>query len=567
MCKSGVPQGGAFPGPAVLGLTERRRMIGFLALLASVAGLLGLAQVAQAASFAKVGTELHYTVGAGENVNNSLNLDFCENGPCGGDRIIFRDTVDSVTVDASAGCSSMGTVPPGTLVGCPLAGITGFRVSLGGGGDILTTDNSFGAAPLTLPVNAFGGDGTDTLNGDGGADVLDGGFGSDTIRGRGGNDLASYASRSDGVTVNLGTPGPDDGSAGDGPSGSRDDISVTDIEGVVGSDGDDVITGRDGADTLDGLDGADVLDGGFGGDDIDGGAGSADKVSYAGRSTGVTVNLAAPGADDGSGDDGAAGSRDTVSNIEGIVGGEGGDNLDGSSVAFPLTIEGRGGGDRVRGGNGGNTLRGDGGNDDLGGGSDPDFLDGGDGNDTIDGLLAADTVRGGSGFDTIEARDGIADDVDCGPDDDSAFTDPVDTRVNCDPAPAQGAGGGGGTTTSPPKRILITQAFRVSAGRRFTTLRTFVVKGIPAGSRLIVNCRKRGKRCPRTKDFSKRNAGGNARMRGFEKRPLPVGAKLEIRVTKPGMIGAVKILTIRSGKKPSVTTRCLPPGASRPAQC
>jgi hypothetical protein len=546
------------------------RCIRVLLLVLGSTAALAMAQAAQAATFAKVGTELHYTVGAGDTVN-SLSLEFCENGPCGGDRIIMTENVDSVTYDASAGCSSMGTVPPGTLVGCPVAGITQLKVSLGGGGDTLAIDSpsNFGVLPWTIPVNASGGDGNDTLNGGSGPDVLDGGFGSDTIRGHGGNDVASYASRGDGVTVNLGTAGADDGSANDGASGSRDNINPTDVEGVFGSNGDDALTGRGGADTLNGMDGADVLDGGSGGDVIDGGAGSADKVSYAGRLAGVTVNLSAPGADDGSGEDGPAGSRDTVSNTEGIIGGEGGDNLDGSTLGLPLTIEGRGGGDRLRGGNASSTLRGEGGNDDLAGGADPDLLEGGDGNDTIDGLAGGDTVRAGSGFDTVEARDGIADDVDCGPDDDAAFTDPVDTRTNCDPVPA----GAGTTTTSTPsstalQRLLVTPAFRSSPGRRSTLLRSLVVKSVDAGSRLTVKCRtRRGSRCPRTTDFSKRNARGNVRVRSFEGKRLPIGAKLEIRVTNAGMIGAVKILTVRKRKNPSVTTLCLQPGATKAGAC
>jgi len=231
--------------------------------------------------------------------------------------------------------------------------------------------------------------------------------------------------------------------------GGNDALTAADTFGpmvpvtVDGSDGSDSITtasaadsirGGPGSDTLFAGEGNDTLDGGLDNDSINGG-GSTDVVSYAGRSDGVAVNLAGPGADDGSANDGLPGSRDTILNVEGIIGTEGGDNLDGSSSPAHLTIEGRGGGDRIRGGSGGNTLRGEGGNDDLGGGGDPDLLEGGDGNDTLDGLAGADTVRGGSGFDTIEARDAIAEDVDCGPDDDSAFTDAVDIRINCDPAP------------------------------------------------------------------------------------------------------------------------------------
>ncbi|HEX6583647.1 MAG TPA: hypothetical protein VF056_08570 [Thermoleophilaceae bacterium] len=46
-----------------------------------------------------------------------------------------------------------------------------------------------------------------------------------------------------------------------------------------------------------------------------------------------------------------------------------------------------------------------------------------------------------------------------------------------------------------------------------------------------------------------------------------MGAKLTIQVTKAGMIGVVKTLTIRRRKAPSVRTLCLPPGASGPSAC
>ena len=58
-----------------------------------------------------------------------------------------------------------------------------------------------------------------------------------------------------------------------------------------------------------------------------------------------------------------------------------------------------------------------------------------------------------------------------------------------------------------------------------------------------------------------------APLRGFEGKRLPVGAKLTVQVTKYGTIGAVKTLTIRRRKAPSVTTRCLPPGATAPSAC
>ena len=188
-------------------------------------------------------------------------------------------------------------------------------------------------------------------------------------------------------------------------------------------------------------------------------------------------------------------------------------------------------------------------------------------------------MRAGSGFDSIEARDGIADDVDCGPDLASALTDAVDTRTNCDPAPSNTGGGAAGgpgagtgtpasTTTSLVRLTLGRPTISGSFGRRSTRLRRVMAHGVPRGSRLTVTCKTKGrKRCARTRNFRKSNARGNVRLRSFERKPLPVDAKLEIRVTRPGAIGAVRILTIRKAKRPSMVSRCLQPGASRPGKC
>ena len=57
------------------------------------------------------------------------------------------------------------------------------------------------------------------------------------------------------------------------------------------------------------------------------------------------------------------------------------------------------------------------------------------------------------------------------------------------------------------------------------------------------------------------------RLRGFEGKRLPVGARLRIQVTKPGAIGVVKTLTIRRRRAPAVRTLCIPPGDTAPAAC
>jgi hypothetical protein len=128
--------------------------------------------------------------------------------------------------------------------------------------------------------------------------------------------------------------------------------------------------------------------------------------------------------------------------------------------------------------------------------------------------------------------------------------------------------GGAGGSTPALERIFVNVGFGYSAGRRWTTLRRLFVRDVPAGSRLTARCRtRRGRRCPGTRDLVKANAAGDVRIRRFEGKRLPLGAKLRIRVTAPGMIGAVETLTVRRRRAPRQTTLCVPPGASRPAPC
>lgn len=74
-------------------------------------------------------------------------------------------------------------------------------------------------------------------------------------------------------------------------------------------------------------------------------------------------------------------------------------------------------------------------------GAPPSVVHGGDGDDTISGGPAPDRLYGDAGNDTIDARDGLADVVDCGAGDDRAELDAIDTAVNCETVPVQAAAG------------------------------------------------------------------------------------------------------------------------------
>ena len=104
----------------------------------------------------------------------------------------------------------------------------------------------------------YGGSGNDELHGNGGNDVLEGDTGADRLDGGPGMDTASYSLSYESVTVKLGE-GLIEGGPADG------DVFVS-IEGVEGSNVDDVLGGDDGANQLSGGLGDDILEGGEGAD-------------------------------------------------------------------------------------------------------------------------------------------------------------------------------------------------------------------------------------------------------------------------------------------------------------
>lgn len=240
-----------------------------------------------------------------------------------------------------------------------------------------------------------GEDGNDTLDGRWGADIMNGGPGIDTVdyRGHETDDgeggLFGVNSVPDGVDndgngqidVNWGGPGP-----------SYDNVG-SDIENVIGSEGNDnivgtvapnrlegrggddlisgdasndAILGGAGADTTHGDAGNDNIDGGVGADNIDGGA-DVDTATYASRTANVRVTIGG-GADDG---EIAVNEGDNVtSTIENVQGGAGADVLRGTAAA--------------------------------------NLLNGGPGNDTLNGRLGADILNGQDGIDTITYADRTA---------------------------------------------------------------------------------------------------------------------------------------------------------------
>jgi hypothetical protein len=128
-----------------------------------------------------------------------------------------------------------------------------------------------------------------------------------------------------------------------------------------------------------------------------------------------------------------------------------------------------------------------------------------------------------------------------------------------------------GPAPAPPPVVvpqpLITLApvlsYKYRSSRRFTRLTSLIVRSIPAGSTVVVRCRKG---CS-AKKWTRHNVKGSLSLRRFIRHSLRVGTKITVTVSKPGAITAIKTLKVRARRSPSVSTRCLPPGASKPQHC
>lgn len=122
--------------------------------------------------------------------------------------------------------------------------------------------------------NLIGSSFSDTLFGDGAANVIDGGsgLGDDRLDGRGGVDTVSYASASAGVTVSLALAGPQNtiGAGWD---------SLANFENLRGSSFNDTLTGDNANNRIEGGKGADVITGALGADVLAGGT-AADRFRY-----------------------------------------------------------------------------------------------------------------------------------------------------------------------------------------------------------------------------------------------------------------------------------------------
>jgi Ca2+-binding RTX toxin-like protein len=345
--------------------------------------------------------------GNGDDLFRFTRLVAARQGPvgsiAGGDGL---DTIDLSAVGASLlGARYSGATPVGLslAVGGQSFNVDGIeRIRFGDGNDYLRPWSGY-ASPLE--IHAGGGsddivvDGSGTLYAEDGDDIavlaggfgtvpvtglLDGGAGNDELQLTTGFDvdlatgtavvglfsytIAGFERIHAGVYQGRSTTVR--GSAADEQfdvASAFDDGSV----GVVfnGRGGNDTLTGGKGSDTLDGGDGDDLFIASGGADTLIGGAGF-DTLSFAGRTTSVSVQLNLS----------TAGGHN-VSGIEQIIGTDYSDSL--------------------QSGNDGATLVGGRGADELTGYYGNDVLQGGDGDDTFYDLGGDDVIDGGAGWDRL----------------------------------------------------------------------------------------------------------------------------------------------------------------------
>ena len=326
--------------------------------------------------------------------------------------------------------------------GGTLRGGSGDDILTGGSGDDQLIGNDGDDILRGGPGDdtAFGGLGNDTLNGGENNDELFGGPGDDffvgisgidSIFGGDGNDTNSFQGIGTGVTATI----LDDGSGT--VSYGQVNETFTDIEQLVGSEFDDVLTvqgsrptsvfGLGGDDLLTGGTGADMLVGGEGNDTVRGGAGNDTLFGSAGNDF----------LNGGSGDDSLFGQAGDdffvgIGGTDVIAGGTGIDtnSFEGVGAGVTAVIQADNSGTASYGQvqesftgienltgsdfddvlsvftNRNTTLRGEGGNDILTSLAGNDFLFGGFGNDILRGGAGNDTQFGNEGDDRLNGGSG-----------------------------------------------------------------------------------------------------------------------------------------------------------------
>jgi RTX calcium-binding nonapeptide repeat (4 copies) len=345
---------------------------------------------------------------------------------------------------------------------------------------------------------------------------------------------------------------------------------------LVGGPGNDIVEGHHGNDSIDGGDGNDTVDGGEGDDQVRGGAGDDEMFGDHYKGPGADLIDGGPGTDttsewsipdqldrqprvnvtlDGVANDGRPGEGDNVVGVERLdmyvvgdfTGSEGPDQvkLVNPGNQGPSSLIGRGGDDVLVGYDFDDTVDGGAGNDTVEGGRGNDTVTGGPGRDTIYGDATSSHCSWYSckipfGNDTIQARDGEADNIDCGIGTDSAVVDKIDVVANCETV--QGAGSNGTPSGAAP-------TFKVKR----TKLRTLAKKGLT----VTVSCPSACKATGALLLGGKKVGSGRAQGTGAVPLKLKPTAKAKRRLTRIRKAKLTVRLRIEAGGVSQTGTKTL----------
>ncbi|OJY32793.1 MAG: hypothetical protein BGP11_02980, partial [Rhodobacterales bacterium 65-51] len=278
------------------------------------------------------------------------------------------DTVNAAAVTTNSVIRLDGVA--GSIAG-QAASFSGIENAIGGDGNDTIIGNGFGNMLFGMrgADSLNGGDGTDALYGGTGNDTLSQSFGgpNETLDGGAGNDTADWSYNNfDSWVIDLA-----DGTAKIGGTTYAHLIS---IENAKGGQSSDSITGTSGDNRLEGNNGADTLDGGSGTDSLYGGAGNDVLI----QNFGGPNEIMDGGDGNDTGDWTYSSSNWFINLLDGTA------KIGTTTWALLTSIE------NLRGGNGNDSLIGDTG---------ANLLEGGLGNDTLTGAGGADTLDGGQGDD------------------------------------------------------------------------------------------------------------------------------------------------------------------------
>ena len=359
---------------------------------------------------------------------------------------VLTPAVGGDTVYGGAGDDVITTIAPDPLnPGSFISSSVGDTVFGGVGNDSILgavdVDDGGVADPTQDDDFLFGGDGNDTIDGNGGEDSIDAGAGNDllfageeisTIEGGAGTDTVSFENLAGPVTFDM-TTGAAVVTAGTQTiTGFENATGTAAGDTITGTAGTNVITGAGGNDVLSGLGGSDTFVAGAGDDSVLGGEDVGDTdidvYDFSGVATGITVEYTG---DEAGTVSGVGTGTDTFAEVERIVFTDAGDAVDASADTAGVSLSTLGGDDFVEAGQAADSMDGGPGTDTLsyldsagavtldlaagtgaGGNAQGDAFVNfeiyqlSDNADSVTGSAASETVEGEGGDDVIDAAGG-----------------------------------------------------------------------------------------------------------------------------------------------------------------